>query len=59
LKQRQDPHDHITTSPEMRSKLFHQGLQVVGSSSEGLVNQIASDTAVLGDIIRSQKLDQP
>ena len=49
----------IVRAPEMRAKLFHQGWQVVGSSPEGLANRIASDTAALGHIIRSQKIEQP
>ena len=49
----------IVRTPEMRAKLFQQGWQVVGSSPEGLANRIASDTAALGQIIRSQKIEQP
>jgi tripartite-type tricarboxylate transporter receptor subunit TctC len=42
----------------MRARLFQQGWQVVGSSPEGLRNRIESDTKALGDIIRSQKIEQ-
>jgi hypothetical protein len=58
VKQRQDPHHHIT-SAEVRSKLFHPGWQVVGSSSKGLASRIAADTAALGDVICSQKSNGP
>jgi len=49
----------IVRAPEMRAKLFQQGWQVIGSSPEGLANRIASDTTALGNIIRSQKIEQP
>ncbi len=48
----------IVRGPEMRARLFQQGWQVVGSSPEGLRNRIQSDTKALGDIIRSQKIEQ-
>jgi tripartite-type tricarboxylate transporter receptor subunit TctC len=48
----------IVRSPEMRARLFQQGWQVVGSSPEGLRNRVLSDTQALGDIIRSQKIEQ-
>jgi tripartite-type tricarboxylate transporter receptor subunit TctC len=41
----------ITRSPEVREKLFHQGWQAVGSSSEGLAIRMRQDTATLGGII--------
>ena len=41
----------IARSPEIRDKLFQQGWQVVGSSSEGLANRIKSDTNLLGGVI--------
>ena len=47
----------IVRSPDMRSRLFQQGWQVVGSSPEGLRNRIESDTQALGAIIRSQKIE--
>jgi tripartite-type tricarboxylate transporter receptor subunit TctC len=59
IKQLSSLISEIVRAPEMRAKLFHQGWQVVGSSPEGLTNRIASDTAALGDIIRSQKIQQP
>jgi len=48
----------IVRTPEMRSRLFQQGWQVVGSSPEGLRNRIEADTRALGDIIRLQKIQQ-
>jgi tripartite-type tricarboxylate transporter receptor subunit TctC len=48
----------IVRAPEMRARLFQQGWQVVGSSPEGLRNRVMSDTKALGDIIRSQKIEQ-
>jgi tripartite-type tricarboxylate transporter receptor subunit TctC len=41
----------IARSPEIRQKLFQQGWQVVGSSSEGLANRVKADTALLGGVI--------
>ena len=41
----------IARSPEMRQKLFQQGWQVAGTSSEGLANRIKADTALLGGVI--------
>lgn len=41
----------IARSPEMRQKLFQQGWQVAGTSSEGLANRIKVDTALLGSVI--------
>ena len=41
----------IARSPEMRQKLFQQGWQVVGTSSEGLARRIRFDTALLGGVI--------
>ena len=41
----------IARSPEVRAKLFQQGWQVVGSSSEGLANRVKSDTNTLGGVI--------
>ena len=35
----------------MRQKLFQQGWQVAGTSSEGLANRIKNDTALLGGVI--------
>jgi len=44
----------IVRTPEVRAKLFQQGWQVVGSSSEGLANRIKADTAQLGGVIRAR-----
>jgi tripartite-type tricarboxylate transporter receptor subunit TctC len=41
----------ITRDPEVRQRLFHQGWQVVGGSSEALALRIKTDTAVLSKII--------
>lgn len=41
----------LARSPEIRQKLFQQGWQVVGTTSEGLANRIKLDTALLGGII--------
>lgn len=41
----------IARSPEVRQKLFQQGWQVAGTSSEGLANRIKADTALLGGVI--------
>jgi len=41
----------IARSPEIRQKLFQQGWQVVGTSSEGLARRIKLDTALLGGVI--------
>ncbi|OQW86000.1 MAG: receptor [Rhodoferax ferrireducens] len=43
----------IVRLPEVRQKLFQQGWQVVGSSSEGLANRIAADTQVFRRVIQS------
>ncbi|MCW8164971.1 tripartite tricarboxylate transporter substrate binding protein [Verminephrobacter aporrectodeae subsp. tuberculatae] len=41
----------IARSQEVRSKLFQQGWQTVGSSPEGLANRIQADTVLLGAVI--------
>lgn len=46
----------IARSPDIRAKLFAQGWQVAGTTSEGLANRIRTDAQVMGDIIRSQKI---
>jgi tripartite-type tricarboxylate transporter receptor subunit TctC len=46
----------IARHPDIRAKLFAQGWQVAGTSSEGLANRIRTDAKVMGDIIRSQKI---
>ena len=42
----------IARSPEVRAKLFQQGWQVAGTTSEGLANRIKSDTNLLGGVIQ-------
>ena len=44
----------IVRSPEVRAKLYQQGWQVVGGSSDALALRIQADTAVLGKIIAEQ-----
>ena len=44
----------IVRTPEVRQKLFQQGWQVAGTSSEGLANRIKSDAAVLGRVIATR-----
>jgi len=46
----------ITRSPDMRAKLFQQGWQAVGSSSEGLAIRIQADAKTMGDVIRSARI---
>ena len=41
----------IARRPDVRQKLFQQGWQVAGTSSEGLANRIKADTALLGGVI--------
>jgi len=41
----------IARSEDVRSKLFQQGWQTVGSSPEGLANRIKADTNMLGGVI--------
>jgi tripartite-type tricarboxylate transporter receptor subunit TctC len=41
----------IARTPEVRQKLFVQGWQVAGTSSEGLANRIKADTSLLGGVI--------
>jgi tripartite-type tricarboxylate transporter receptor subunit TctC len=41
----------IARTPEIRQKLFQQGWQVAGTTSEGLANRIKMDTASLGQVI--------
>lgn len=49
----------LARSPEVRQKLFQQGWQVVGSSSEGLANRIQSDTQQFGAVIKTLDLANP
>lgn len=44
----------IARTPETRQKLFQQGWQVAGTSSEGLANRIKADTALLGGVISTR-----
>lgn len=44
----------IVRQPEVRQKLFVQGWQVAGTSPEGLALRMKADTALLGEVIRSQ-----
>ncbi|MDF1484821.1 tripartite tricarboxylate transporter substrate binding protein [Ramlibacter sp. H39-3-26] len=46
----------ISRNSDIRTKLFQQGWQTVGSNAEGLANRIEADTAVLGQVIREQGL---
>ncbi|WP_205630000.1 tripartite tricarboxylate transporter substrate binding protein [Curvibacter sp. PAE-UM] len=46
----------IARSPEVRQRLFQQGWQVAGGSSEALALRIKSDTAVLGKIIADRAI---
>ncbi len=41
----------IARTPEVRQKLFQQGWQVAGTSSEGLANRVKADTHLLGGVI--------
>jgi len=41
----------IARSSDVRQRLFQQGWQVAGTSSEGLANRIKADTALLGGVI--------
>ena len=41
----------IARTPEVRARLFQQGWQVAGTSSEGLANRIKADTNLLGGVI--------
>jgi tripartite-type tricarboxylate transporter receptor subunit TctC len=44
----------IARTPEVRQKLFQQGWQVAGTSSEGLANRVKADTALLGGVIATR-----
>ncbi|MCA3239224.1 MAG: Bug family tripartite tricarboxylate transporter substrate binding protein [Curvibacter sp.] len=46
----------ITRSPEVRQRLYQQGWQVVGGSSEALALRIKADTAALGKIIAERNI---
>jgi tripartite-type tricarboxylate transporter receptor subunit TctC len=44
----------IARDPEVRQRLFQQGWQVVGGTSEALALRIKADTATLGQLIRER-----
>lgn len=44
----------IARSPEVRQKLYQQGWQVTGTTSEGLAKRIKADTTMLGKVIATQ-----
>lgn len=46
----------IARTPEVRQKLFQQGWQVAGSSSEGLANRMRADYLALGKIIADRSI---
>ncbi len=46
----------IARGPEVRQRLFQQGWQVAGGTSEALALRIKADTATLGKIIRDQAI---
>ncbi len=46
----------IARTPEVRTKLFQQGWQMVGTSPEGLANRVKKDTEELSRLIREQKI---
>jgi tripartite-type tricarboxylate transporter receptor subunit TctC len=46
----------IARTPEVRQRLFQQGWQVAGTSSEGLANRIKADTALLGGVIAMRSI---
>ncbi len=46
----------IARSSEVREKLFQQGWQVAGTSSEGLANRVKADTELLGGVIRMRDI---
>lgn len=46
----------IARSPEVRQRLFQQGWQVAGGTSEALALRIQSDTAMLGKIIADRAI---
>lgn len=46
----------IARSPDVRAKLFQQGWQVTGTSSEGLARRIKADTETLGNVIKARAI---
>ena len=49
----------IVRREDIRQKIFAQGWQVVGTSSEGLRRRIESDTAVMADVIQHIAVQAP
>jgi tripartite-type tricarboxylate transporter receptor subunit TctC len=46
----------IVRDADTRQKLFNQGWQAVGTSPEGLVSRIRSETAIMSDIIATRRI---
>lgn len=46
----------IARSPEVRQRLYQQGWQVAGGSSEALARRIVADTAAMGRIIAERRI---
>ncbi|WPB56594.1 tripartite tricarboxylate transporter substrate binding protein [Xylophilus sp. GOD-11R] len=46
----------IVRTPDMRTRLFQQGWQAVGGSSEGLTLRMRSDAVTMGEVIRSARI---
>jgi tripartite-type tricarboxylate transporter receptor subunit TctC len=46
----------VLQSPEVKEKLFNGSIEVIGSSPEGLMAQMNSDTAKLGKVIKAAKI---
>jgi tripartite-type tricarboxylate transporter receptor subunit TctC len=51
-----DLFSQIARDPEVRQRLFQQGWQVVGGTSEALALRIKADTATLGQLIRERNI---
>jgi tripartite-type tricarboxylate transporter receptor subunit TctC len=46
----------IIRDPDTRQKLFNQGWQAVGTSPEGLLSRLRSETAIMGNIITTRNI---
>ena len=46
----------IIRDADTRQKLFNQGWQAVGTSPEGLVGRVKSETAIMGGIIAMRNI---
>ena len=46
----------IARTPEVREKLFQQGWQMIGTSSQGLANRVKKDTEELSRLIKEQNI---